>query len=81
MVQRGGAAQQSTNDVTFGRRREKNPGSVTNKADIAALPLHMSDVVIGKPPSHCLGSSLTKMDKHGLGIRTDAVRHGAFDLH
>lgn len=42
---------------------------------------HMSDVVIGKPLSHCLVlRPWQKMDKLGLGFRTDAVRHGALVL-
>lgn len=41
----------------------------------------MSDVVIEKPVSYCLVSHpWQKMDKHRLEVRTDAVRHGAFDM-
>lgn len=59
----------------------KNPGSLTNKADIAVLPCahvrcrHWETTIV---LPHI--AQLTEMDKHRLGVRTDAVRHGAFHV-
>lgn len=55
----------------------KSPGNLTNKADIAVLPCaHVRcrhwETTIVLPRI----ASLTKMDKHRRGVRTDAVRRG-----
>lgn len=44
--------------------------SLLSADDIVFSLLHMSDVVIGKPLSHCLASH---PDKKMVGVRTDAA--------